>query len=110
MDYDSVQLGYRNYMKWEAANEGAEKRLPGFSLTNQQMYWLAFANSYYMKYHTTVAFYQLDALNLQYTYFHVWFKARPEFRKAFGCSDLYENEEKEFEMLKEKFRKVHRTN
>lgn len=109
MDYDSIQLGYLNYAKWEKSNPEEEKRLPGFLLTNKQMFWLAFANSYYMKYHTHVSFYQLEALNLQYNYFHVWFKARPEFREAFNCTDLNENEQKQFETLKEKFNKVHRT-
>jgi hypothetical protein len=72
------------------------------------MYWLSFANTYFMKYHTSVPFYQLKAINLQYTYFHVWFKARPEFREAFNCSALDENEEKQFAHLREKFGRVHR--
>lgn len=109
LDYDSIQLGFKNYVKWESVNKKLEKKLPGFLMTNPQMYWLAFANSYFMKYHTKVPFYQLEALNLQYTYFHVWFKARPEFREAFNCSDLNENEQKQFETLKDKFNKVHRS-
>lgn len=109
LDYDSIQLGYKNYVKWDTLNKGAEKNLPSFQLTGPQMYWLSFANSYYMKYHTNVPFYQLEALNLQYTYFHVWLKARPEFREAFNCTDLNDNEQKQFEILKEKFSKVHKT-
>lgn len=110
LDYDSIQLGFKNYVNWEKSRNGTEKRLPGFLLTNQQMYWLSLANTYYMKYHTNVPFFQLEALKLQFTYFHVWFKAREEFRKAFNCTELNENEKSQFAIFQEKFNKVFRRN
>ncbi|KAG5670733.1 hypothetical protein PVAND_000976 [Polypedilum vanderplanki] len=106
LDYDSVELGYKNYLKWEKTN--VEKTLPGFNLTNRQLYWLSFANSYFMKYHSNVSLYQLDALNVQFEYFHLWFKFRPEFREAFNCSEPTENEKKEFEVFVKKFYKGYR--
>lgn len=106
LDYDSIQLGYENYARWEAKYPNSELKLPGFQLTNQQMYFLAFANSYFTKYHSTIPFYQLQALNLQFTYYHVFFKARPEFRETFQCDDLDENETQQFEIFLKKFNTV----
>lgn len=106
--YDSIQLGYKNYINWEKNSGIKERKIPGFKLSNRQMYWLAFANSYYMKYHTNVPFYQLEALKLQYQHFHVWFKARDEFREAFGCEEMTKEEIDDFEALKSNFNKVFR--
>jgi hypothetical protein len=62
-----------------------------------------------MKYHRNVPFYQLEALDLQFQYYHVWFKARQNFRDAFNCStDLNETEKEQFEMFKKTFNKVYR--
>lgn len=108
LNYDSIQLGYKNYVQWEENSGESDLKLPGFSLTNRQMYWLSFANSYFMKYHSNVPFVQLDALRLQYEHFHVWFKARDEFREAFECNEMTQEEIDEFEVLKKKFNKVFR--
>lgn len=70
------------------------------------MYFFAFANTYFSKFHSTIPFYQLQALNLQFTYYHVWFKARPEFREVFQCDNLDENETQQFEIFHNKFNNV----
>lgn len=96
-------MGFKNYVKWERENAVYEKKLPGFRLTNRQMYWLSYANLYFKKYTGNA----LDALNIQYTYSHVWFKSRSEFREAFNCSALSHNEKVEFENFKKMLLKVY---
>lgn len=107
-NYDSIQLGYKNYVKWERNNSFKERKLPGFTLNNQQMYWLTFANSYFMKNNINHRSYQFDALKIQYKFFHIWFKAREEFREAFKCDGMTEKEIKEFELLKQIFERIRR--
>jgi hypothetical protein len=108
-DYNSIDLGYKYYLEWIRANPDRKfENIPGFSLKNRQIYWVAVANTYYMKYHRSVSFFQLQALELQFQYYHVWFKARKNFRDAFNCSELNETEKEQFESFEETFNKAYK--
>jgi hypothetical protein len=102
--FDSVKLGYRNYVRWEKGYRVFEKNLPGFQLTNPQMFWVAYANSYFKRDFGL----GLHVLNAQYQFSHVWLKNRPEFREAFNCSELTANEKQQFEILKAVLLKIFR--
>jgi hypothetical protein len=102
--YDSVKLGYKNYVRWEKGYKVFEKNLPGFQQTNLQMFWLSYANAYFKR-DSGLA---IDAINAQYQYSHVWFKSRPEFRDAFNCSELNDDEKQQFESLKNALLKIYR--
>ncbi|CAO1378234.1 unnamed protein product [Diamesa hyperborea] len=74
-------LAYKNYVKWEELG-GKELKLPGFYLTNQQMYWVALVHTLYYKFHphnTSEDPFQNKNLNVE-------FIENTEFKEAFNCS------------------------
>lgn len=45
-----LDMGDRSYVKWEG-NGGVDLQLPGFKLTNRQMYWVCLVHITATKYH-----------------------------------------------------------
>lgn len=85
-----------------------DMKLPGFSLSPPQMYWMAFANTYFMRYLNAVTLHQKEHVRFQLSNFHVWIKSRNEFRSAFNCSDLNFKEEEILKIQKTNFNIIFR--
>lgn len=100
--YDSISFSFNNYQKWLDKNE--DKILPGFSLSNLQMFWLAYANTYFMRYQISMPYHLKETVNFQFDNFYSFIKSRSEFRLAFNCSDLSEKEKEIIEKFSPLFR------
>jgi hypothetical protein len=93
--YDSVSLSVENYQKWLIRN--GDKTFPGFAFSDLQMFWLAFANTYFARYQSAVPYTLKETVDFLFDNFHTFIKSRAEFRMAFNCTDLSQEEEKLFE-------------
>ncbi|CAO1441045.1 unnamed protein product [Diamesa serratosioi] len=102
---DEVNYAYNNYVNWEKMG-GNEYHLPGFFLTNTQMFWLAIANKKYRKFHQNVITDYNRRIHLQMKYFHLFFKTKPEFRDAFNCSEMTKEENEMYKMFINERRKL----
>lgn len=96
-------LAHKSYDKW-LLDGGIELQLPGFRLTNLQMFWLANANVYGLKSHKLSEKHLKIQAVLRNKYFHVHFKVNPDFRKDFNCGGVTEAEMKLLEEYYEKLR------
>lgn len=85
-------LAYENYVNWENSG-GKELKLPGFFLTNRQMYWVALAHTTYFKFHSHSAEYKMK-YDYLFQYYQLQFKNNHYFREDFNCSKIDEDEEK----------------
>lgn len=95
---NEYNLAYNNYVNWEKTG-GKELQLPGFFLSNRQMYWIALIHVKFYKYDPEYLKYPLDIFKIKHM--HILYKAFRNFRDAFNCSELTTNEENIFEILKE---------
>lgn len=95
---NDVDYAYENYVNWEKAG-GKELHLPGFFLTNTQMFWLSVANRKYRKFHQHVVTDYNRRIHLRMKYFHLLFKTKPEFRKSYNCSEMTQQENEMNEMF-----------
>ena len=78
-----MELAYNNYVKWEESG-GKELKLPGFFLTNRQMFWVASAHAQYYKFHFSN---KLDErYENNFRFFHRSFRNVYSFQEAFNCS------------------------
>ena len=100
-NFQTVQtsdLAYNNYVKWEKSG-GKDLMLPGFFLTNRQMFWVALANTNFYKIHPNN---DVDPTTLfKLKHFHVIYKNYRNFRDAYNCSDLNEEENQLINVLEE---------
>ena len=81
--FNPFDLAYNNYVKWEESG-GKELTLPGFFLTNRQMFWVVIGHRFYLKVHSHN---KIDeSFNLFHRNLHVFFKIMPSFQKDFNCS------------------------
>ena len=87
----SVNLAYNNYVKWEKSG-GKDLHLPGFFLTNRQMFWVVLAHKHYYKFHPHNSKYGNINHNDKFQDFHLRFKSQDIFREAFNCSELTQDE------------------
>ena len=95
---NEYNLAYNNYVNWEKSG-GKELQLPGFFLTNRQMFWIALIHTKFYKYDPEYIRYPIDLFKIKYM--HIIYKSFPNFRDAFNCSELTADEEKIFEIYKE---------
>ena len=84
---NTKELAYENYVKWEESG-GKELQLPGFFLTNRQMYWVALANKMYTKIHPHNKKYEKTFFECQLKHFHLVFKNQKSFREAYNCPNM----------------------
>lgn len=97
LDSDPLILAYNNYLNWEKSG-GKELQLPGFFLTNHQMFWLVVAHLGYTKGHNQ----DMDPVHqLVLDFFHVIYKEKPEFREAYKCSKMTDEEQEVYEDMLE---------
>lgn len=95
---NEFNLAYNNYVTWEKSG-GKELQLPGFFLTNRQMFWIALANTSFYKIHpdnkrrSTIDKFRLEHL-------HTIYKSYWNFRDAYNCSELTKDEEQLIEIYK----------
>ncbi|CAO1416949.1 unnamed protein product [Diamesa tonsa] len=88
---DTLELSYKNYVKWEESG-GKELQLPGFFLTNRQMFWVALAHKKYHKFQTGISKITLKKFQHRHTHFHLQLKNQLSFRQAYNCTELTEDE------------------
>ncbi|CAO1378141.1 unnamed protein product [Diamesa hyperborea] len=88
---DTLELAYKNYVKWEESG-GKELQLPGFFLTNRQMFWVALAHKKYHKFQTGISKITVKKFQHRHTHFHLQLKNQLSFRQAYNCTDLTEDE------------------
>lgn len=100
-----VDYAYENYVKWEKSG-GIELHLPGFFLTNTQMFWLTVAHKRYRKFHQHVITDYNRRIHLRMKYFHLLFKTKPEFREAYNCSGMTQHENDMNKMFIQERRKL----
>ena len=74
MSGDELTFSYRYYLNWESRN-GLEATLPGFFLTNRQMFWLSLRQSKCFKSQDGIS----DQNNGDYI------SRYPEFSEAYEC-------------------------
>ena len=86
---DSLELAYKNYVSWEESG-GKDLQLPGFFLTNRQMFWVALAHKQYFKFHSHSKY--KTKFNSALQHFHLTYKNNDHFRDDFNCSELTEDE------------------
>lgn len=86
-------VGFINYVKWEESG-GKELQLPGFFLTNQQMYWVARAHVSFTKHHPHGSLHENPNYYSFLKNFHIFYKNNLLFRKTFNCSEPTKEEEK----------------
>ena len=80
---DSLELAYNNYVNWEESG-GKDLQLPGFFLTNRQMFWVAYAHKQYFKYQSHNK--RKTFFDLYFQLFHLKYKSNNHFRDDFNCS------------------------
>ncbi|CAO1412737.1 unnamed protein product [Diamesa tonsa] len=102
---DAQNIGFLNYVKWEESG-GKELQLPGFFLTNRQMFWLADAHTSFMKHHPHNYFHDEPMFYLFLKNFHLYYKGLLVFRQTFNCSEMVGDEKKEYELYKSEFDKL----
>lgn len=84
-----VEIADRKYVEWEK-NGGKELNLGAFKLTSRQMLWLSVAHVFATQ---TQANANVSFLStLQNKYLHVIFKNKKQFREAFQCSEMTQQE------------------
>ena len=86
---DSLELAYKNYVNWEEPG-GKDLQLPGFFLTNRQMFWVALAHKQYFKFHSHNK--ENTTFDSVLQHFHLMYKNNNHFRDDFNCSELTEDE------------------
>ena len=86
-------LCFMNYVNWEESG-GKELQLPGFFLTNRQMYWLVSAHVSFVKHHPHKNLQLSTNFYLYLENFHIHFKSNLHFRESYNCSEMTEDEEK----------------
>jgi hypothetical protein len=79
-----MDIVYLHYLKWLRNN--TELQIGANYLTNEQLFWVAYAVTKYTKYHKIVPKRVHTDQRLKYEYFHVQFKASRGFRTAFRCN------------------------
>jgi hypothetical protein len=101
----SLQLAYENFVEWENSG-GKDLQLGSNRLTNRQLYWVAFARTFYHKYHDEIVPKDYEPYRrLQQKYFHVWMKQNSGFQEAFNCS-MTNSEEIESEKFLKEFKNM----
>ncbi|CAO1391757.1 unnamed protein product [Diamesa hyperborea] len=83
-DIDPFTFAYKNYVKWEKLG-GKELKLPGFYLTNRQMFWVALAHHFYVKIHPNTK--DSEKVEDAISYYSKSFLRNDYFRKDFNCSE-----------------------
>lgn len=81
-EFDSFNLAYNNYVNWEKSG-GKELQLPGFFLTNRQMFWVAHAHRLYQKIQPSLP---LAHQMVNRITFLIDFYLNENFRADFNCS------------------------
>jgi hypothetical protein len=96
------QFVYESYVEWEN-NGGKDLQIGANRLTNRQLFWMAFARTYYTKFHERgeISDDIEPLIRLQLSFFHVWVKTKPGFQDAFNCT-MTQDEENLYEKFKEK--------
>lgn len=74
----SSDLAYRSYQRWNE-NGGQERYLPGFKLTNLQMFWLCMAHYNTFKYNVN----NPDGFERE----DIDYESDPLFREAYKCGE-----------------------
>lgn len=87
-------LADENYIKWEA-NGGHDASLSVFKLTSRQLLWMAIAHTFTVKFQIDVSS-AFRSLQLQSEYLHVRFKNIKNFRDAFHCAEMTDDEKATF--------------
>ena len=95
---NSNNLAYNNYVNWEKSG-GKDFQLPGFFLTNRQMFWVALAHKKYYKFHSHNNK-DISRSHFQFQYFHLSFKNIKHFRESFNCSNMTADENKMYKDFK----------
>ncbi|XP_046850631.1 membrane metallo-endopeptidase-like 1 [Xenia sp. Carnegie-2017] len=85
-DNGGLKYAYRAYMKWRETN-GEEAKLPGLDFTNEQLFFIAFGQTWCSKYRSEVIDYNLkyDSHSLNPARVRVPLSNFPQFSKAFNC-------------------------
>ncbi|XP_028410317.1 endothelin-converting enzyme homolog isoform X2 [Dendronephthya gigantea] len=85
-DNGGLKYAYRAYQNWRRTN-GAEKKLPGLSFTNDQLFFISLAQTWCTKYRKEKVkdLMDLDVHSLNPVRVRVPLHNFPEFSKAFGC-------------------------
>ncbi|XP_046850503.1 endothelin-converting enzyme homolog [Xenia sp. Carnegie-2017] len=85
-DNGGLKYAYRAYMKWRKTN-GEEAKLPGLNFNNEQLFFIAFAQTWCTKYRNKVIDYNLkhDPHSLDPARVRVPLSNFPQFSKAFNC-------------------------
>lgn len=99
------ELIYKSYAKWEA-NGGVDLQLPSFKLTNRQMLWVCLVHTFSKKYHRNTPKNLDQIVRIVIDNLHIYTKHIPEFREAFQCGNLTNDEQKQFEEYKEIFNHI----
>ena len=95
---EGLKMTYKNYVNWEESG-GKDLQLPGFFLTNRQMFWVAVCQKIFFKFHSHYS--ENLLFNLIFQNYHLQFKHIDYFREAFNCAEITEDEKEVFRIFKE---------
>lgn len=113
MNFDYINALYENYKKWNDEAKVKDQPLPGFLLSNEQMFWMVLIHKNCIKLQpgeiTIEAFYTIVKIySPGFTEFSnghqnadAYFKVNKNFQKSFGCDlpDLSREEVRELKTL-----------
>lgn len=91
-----INGAYESYSRW-LDNGNRDLRLPGFRMTDRQMFWIAAVHVLTEKYQRRVSPIFEVWPQLTNKYMHVLLKNTPEFRKDFDCNAPTAEETQKFE-------------
>lgn len=96
-----------NYVRWEL-NGGKERELNAFKLSNRQMLWVCFAYRYISKYHEKVPPTTDAPFRFLNENFHIFYKNLKNFRDAFMCEDMTNEENIRIKELEKKYSELYK--
>ncbi|KAG5669474.1 hypothetical protein PVAND_017361 [Polypedilum vanderplanki] len=102
-----VETGFQYYKNW--LKNHTELQIGANYLTNEQLFWVAYAVKVFKKFHRTVPRTTHEGNRLRQEYMHVYFKRLKGFQEAFKCN-VTEAENEKFDEFLEKFRELQNRN
>lgn len=101
---NSEQLSFDYYSNW-LSQGNKELQLGANRMTNQQLFWIALARKFFVKYQPNIPKNFDPFGQLQNNFLHVLYKKQKGFQEAFGCN-MSENDYKMDSMYHQEYQKI----